>query len=336
VKSICRVIIAATCLVGAAAAQANEFELRSVHLVIPAGPGGAFGTFAQVLSKFLTKQLPGNPTIIPQYMSGAGGIRASNYMANTAPSDGSVLYLMHESAVTYQLLYPDRVAYDARKFIPLGTVSSLNSVLLVRHDAPATELAGFKLKQDILGSTGRGSYQFVVPTLMNKFQGTKFTLIPGFAGTNDIILALERGEVHGMLASLLAIQTLRPDWAGGEGIAKIVFQMGDRADPAIPSIPLLTTLATSEKERAVYAFLSLERTLGRSLVAPPGTPEDRVKVLQSAVAAVLSDPEFQASCIEQKIPLISGTPSDLQATIDRAFATSQDVIATARQYMSDK
>jgi len=329
-------LMATGCAADPAAAQDNYFQGKVIHLIIPAGPGGAFGTFGQIVAAYLAKQIPGNPEIVPQFMSGAGGIRASNYVANNAANDGTVIYLIHESAVTHQMLYPDQVMYDARKFIPLGIVSSLNSALAVRNDAPATDLAGFKQKEVILGSTGRGSYQFVVPMLMNSFQDTKFKMITGFPGTNDMILALDRGEVQGLLASFLAIQTVRPDWVSGKGAAKIVLQMGDRPDPAIPNVPLLTALAASEEERALYGFLSLERTLGRSLVAPGGVPDDRVRILRDALAAVLKDKEFVAACAQRGIPLNSGTADDLKAVIDKAFATPPQVIATARKYMTEK
>lgn len=330
------VLAASGWLAGPAAAQTNFFAGQTIHLIIPAGPGGAFATFGQIISKFLTQQIPGNPDVIPQYMSGAGGIRASNYVANNAATDGTVIYLIHESAVTHQLLFPDQVMYDAHKFIPIGIISSLNSAFAVRKDAPATDMAGFKQKQVILGSTGPGSYQFVVPTLMNDFQDTKFKMIAGFQGTNNMALALDRGEIQGMLASFLAIQTIRPDWVSGQGVAKIVFQMGDRADPAIPDVPLLTALAASEEERALYSFLTLERSLGRSLVAPAGVPESRVAVLRAALVAVLHNSEFRTACAERKIPLHSGSADDLKAVIDKAFATLPDVIATARKYMIAK
>jgi tripartite-type tricarboxylate transporter receptor subunit TctC len=316
-------------------AQESFFKGKVIHLVIPAGPGGAFGIFGQILSKYLTKQIPGNPQVVLQFMNGAGGIRASNYVANNASNDGTTIYLIHESAVTHQLLFPDQVMYDAHRFIPIGIVSALNSALAVRNDAPAIDLTGFKQKEVLLGSTGRGSYQFVVPTLMNSFEGTKFKLITGFPGTNDMVLALDRGEIHGMLASLLAIQTSRPDWVSGHGVAKIVFQMGDRADPAIPNVPLLTELAVSEEERALYGFMSLERSLGRALVAPAGVPESQIQTLRAALGAVLKDTEFKAFCAESRIPLVSGTAEQLKAVIDRAFATPANVVEAARKYMTE-
>ncbi len=303
-------------------------------MIIPAGPGGAFAAFGQVVSQYLGKQIPGNPDVVPEYMSGAGGIRASNYVANNAPKDGTVVYLIHESAITHQIIFPEQVKYDARKFISIGIVSSLNSAFAVRNDAPATDMAGFRQRQVILGSTGPGSYQFVVPMLLNSFQHTKFKMIAGFQGTNNLALAVDRGEIQGMLASLLAVETLRPDWLNGAGRAKLVFQMGDHPDPAIANVPLLTALASSEKERALYGLLSIERSLGRSIVAPAGVPQDRVAALRAALVAIIHDSDFIATCRARKIPLQSGTSGDLQAVIDRAFATPPDVVATARKYMT--
>ena len=329
-------LVASGWAAGPVMAQESFFKDKVVHLIIPAGPGGAFGIFGQILAKFLTKQIPGNPQVVPQYMNGAGGIRASNYVANNAATDGTTIYLIHESAITHQLLFPDQVMYDAHKFIPIGILSSLNSALAVRNDAPAVDLSGFKQKEIVLGSTGRGSYEFVVPMLMNRFQNTKFKMITGFPGTNDMILALDRGEIHGMLASLLAFETSRPDWVNGKEVARIVFQIGARADPAISNVPLLTDLAISEEERALYSLMSLERSLGRALVAPEGVPESRIQVLRASLVAVLNDGEFKTLCAERGIPLISGTAEDLKAVIDKAFATSPSVVMAARKYITEK
>ena len=317
-------------------AQEDFFAGKTIHLIIPAGPGGAFGTFGQLLSKYLPEQIRGHPLLVPQFMPGAGGIRASDYVANSAAIDGTVIYLVHESAITHQLLFPDQVKYDVSKFIPIGIVSSLNGALVLRSDAPAKDVASFKKTQVVLGSTGRGSYQYVVPILMNQFQDMKLKMITGFPGINEMILAVDRGEIQGMLGSLVAFQTSRPDWITGGGTARIVFQMGDRPDPAIPNIPLLTELAASDEERALYAFLSLERSLGRALVAPAGVPEDRIRTLRNALQAVLTDKEFRTFCAEHRIPLVSGTAEDLKVVTAKAFATKPATVETARKYMTEK
>lgn len=269
-----------------------------------------------------------------QFMPGAGGIRASNYVANNAASDGTTIYLIHQSAVTHQVLFPDQVKYDARKFSPIGIVSSLNSALAVRNDSPATDMAGFKQREVVLGTSGVGSHGYVIPTLLNRFQKTKFKIITSFPGANELTMALDRNEIHGMLVTFLALQTSRPDWVNGQGMATIAFQMGDRVDPAIPNVPLLTELAVSEDERAVYAFMSVERSLGRALVAPGGVPEERMQVLRAALGAVLNDKEFKTFSAERAIPLISGTADDLRAVIDKTFATPPNVVEIARNAMT--
>ncbi|MGQ7794651.1 Bug family tripartite tricarboxylate transporter substrate binding protein [Faunimonas sp. B44] len=319
----------------AAQAQDTFYAGKTVSLVIPASAGGSYGTYALLLSDALSKHIPGKPAVVPQYVSGAGGMRASNQVANASEKDGTVIYMMHQNAATQQLLSPDQVSYDAAKFIPIGIVSSLNSAMAVRKDAPATEMDGFKQTEVLLGSTGRGSYQFVIPTLMNEFQGTKFKVITGYPGTGETMLAVDRAEVHGMLSSLLTFQESRPDWVDGSGDAKLVYQIGETKDPSIPDVPLLTELATSEQERALYSFMSASNSIGRAIVAPDGVPEDRIAVLRTALEQVLADPEFQDLCRQRGVPLASAGWEDLQAIIEKTLATPPEVVEVARKYMSE-
>lgn len=314
-------------------AQQDFFAGKTINLIIPAGPGGAFALYGQVLAEFMSKHIPGHPHTVLQYMSEAGGIAASNYVANNASNDGTVIYMIHQSAVTHQLLFPNEVNYDARKFIPIGIMTSLNSALVIRKDAPASDQAGFQKKQIILGATGPGSYQYIVPTLINHFQNTKFKVIPGFKGTNNLALALDRGEIQGFWASLIFFQTYRPDWATGKGVAKIAFQMGIQANQAISKVPLLTSLAKSDQERALYRLLSLEESIGRSLVAPAGVPPRRIAILRTALTAALHDPEFIGECAKRKIPLQPGSANDLKRVIDEGFSTPSQIIAEARKFM---
>ena len=314
-------------------ARQDFFAGKTIDLIIPAGPGGAFALYGQVLAEFISKHIPGHPNTVPRYVSGAGGIAASNYVANNASDDGTVVYMLHESAVTHQLLFPKEVNYDARKFIPIGIMTPLNSALVIRKSAPASDLAGFQKKQVILGATGPGSYQYIVPTLMNHFQDTKFKIIPGFKGTNNLALALDRGEIQGFWASLIFFRTYRPDWVTGKGVANVAFQMGIQADQGISKVPLLTALAKSDQERALYRFLSLEESIGRSLVAPAGVPLSRIETLRAAFTATLHDREFIAECAERKIPLQPGSANDLKRVIDEGFSTPPQIIAEARKFM---
>ncbi|MYZ47119.1 Bug family tripartite tricarboxylate transporter substrate binding protein [Propylenella binzhouense] len=320
---------------GPAAAQDSFYAGKTITLIVPASAGGSYGIYAQLVADALTKHIPGNPQVLPQYVGGAGGMRASNQVANTAETDGTVIYLMHQNAPSQQLLSPDQVSYDAGKFIPIGVISALNSAMAIRNDAPATDLAGFKQKEVLIGTTGRGSYQYVIPTLLNSFQDTKFKVITTYPGTGETMLAVDRGEVHGMLSSLLTFQESRPDWVTGKGDAKLVFQIGETRDPAIPDVPLLRELAASDEEKQLYRFMSAANSIGRGLVFPAGVPEDRVAMVRTALQEVLKDPDFQALAKKRGIPLSSASAEEMKTIIDGILATPKEVVEKARQYMTE-
>lgn len=321
----------------AGAAQAEDFYAgKTIDLVVPSSAAGSYSIYARLIAESLPKHIPGNPTIVPQYMGGAGGMRASNQVANTMANDGTVLYVMHQNAPSQQLLDPDQVSYDAAKFIPIGTASALNSAMAIRKDAPASDLEGFKEKEVILGTTGRGSYQFVVPTLMNQFQGTKFKLITTYPGTGETMLAVDQGEIHGMLSSFLTLQQSRPNWTDGSGDAKIVFQIGVKPDPAIPDVPLLTDLATSDEERQLYRFMSLGNRIARSFVFPAGVPQDRVDIMRKAFEEMLQDEEFKELAKRTGAPLDSGDWQELGSLIAEILATPPAVYEVAQKYMTEQ
>lgn len=320
---------------GAAQAQGDFYEGKTIEIVVPASSGGSYGIYAQLLAEVFSKYIPGNPQIVPEYMSGAGGLRASNHVANAADTDGTAIYMMNQNAPNKQLLSPEQVRYDAGEFIPIGTLSSINSAMVVRKDAAATNLAGFKENEVIVGVTGRGSYQFVIPTLLNEFQNTKFKIITAYPGTGETMLAVDRNEVQAMLSSLLTFQERRPGWVDGSGDAMLIFQIGETADPSIPDVPRLSDLAESDDELALYKFMSSGNSIGRSLVFPAGVPQEQVDTIRQAFQDMLADPEFQALCKERDIKLASATWQELEATIDAVLATPPTVYEKAQAYMSE-
>src|SRR3546814_604265 len=158
-------------------------------------------------------------------------------------------------------------------------------------------------KVGVLCSSGRAWYRVIEPTLPTEFLGTKFKVITTYSGTGEAMLALERGEIGGMMTSLTTLQESRPGWVDGSDTAKIIMQVGESADPAIPDVPRLTNFAKDDEQRAVFRFLSLANNMGRSLVLPEGVPEDRVEIIRKAFADMLNDPDFKAEVAERKIPL---------------------------------
>ena len=332
--------LAAVAAIGAmtalpASAQEDFFAGKQIELILPSEAGGSYGIYGLLLANHLPRHIPGNPAVVPSYMAGSGGMRASNYAYNVAAKDGLAMYMIHQNTATQQLLAPDQAQYDAAQMIPLAVISSMNSVMAVRRDLGIESVADIANQQVVTGSTGRGSYQFIVPTLLNEFLGTQFNIVTTYTGTSETMLAMERGEIGAMMTSLISLQESRPDWLGEDGLGKVILQMGESPDPALPDVPMLSSLAQDDEQAAIFRFLSISNAMARSVVLPPGVPEDRVAILRKAVEDTLADPEFIAAAEELGIPLVSASADDLGQIIADTLATPADVVTQTQQYITE-
>ena len=313
----------------AAPALADDFFAgRTIDLIVPAGAGGSYGLYALLVSEHLPRHIPGNPTITPNYMGGAGGMRASNYVGSVAPTDGTALYVMHQNSPTSQLTAPEAANFDAGAFQPIGILSAMNSVMVTRRDSGIDSVEDALEQRIVLGSTGRGSYQFIVPTMINHFLDTQFQVITTYSGTGETFLALERGEIGGLMTSIATVMEGYSEWFEGEGTGQIILQVGMERDGLIPDVPTLIELAEEDEQRAVYEFLSLSNTLARSLVAPAGVPEDRVEVLRTAFQAMIADPAYQEAVADVGLPQATGGHELLGRVITSILNTPAEVIET--------
>jgi tripartite-type tricarboxylate transporter receptor subunit TctC len=308
------------------------YQGETIELVLPAAAGGSYGLYGQLVADHLGRHIEGAPVIVPTYIDGAGGRRASNYVANIAARDGNVLYMIHQNAATSQLLDPEAAQYDVAAMKPIGLISAMNSVMVMRHDTGIATIADVPGKEIVVGSTGRGSYQYIVPTLLNQFIGAKFNVVSTYAGTGETMLALERGEIGAFMTSLTSLDERQPTWKDGTGIAQIVLQVGESPAPGLEDVPLLTDLAGSDAERAIYRFMSLPNDMARALVMPDGTPDARVAIMRDAFLKMVADPLFQSEAQRMGLPLQWSDSDTLSNIIAATLATPAEVVDLARRY----
>lgn len=321
---------------GSVHAQDDYYAGKRINLIIPAGAGGAYGIYALLLADHMPRHIPGNPTIVPEYMNGAGGMRATNYAANVAPKDGTTMYMIHQNAATQQLLAPEQAQYNATDFPAIGILSSMNSVMVVSDATGISDVTDAMEKTVVTGSTGRGSYQFIIPTLLNEFLGTQFNLVTTYTGTAETMLALERGEIDAFMTSLLSLQESRPAWVDGQDGAHVVLQVGATPDPAIADVPLLTEFAETDEQRAIFQFLSISNSMARSLVMAPGTPEDQVEILRQAFEDLMVDDQFLAAAGQLGVPLVWADAAALSEVLEDTLATPMEIVDIIKQYIVEE
>jgi tripartite-type tricarboxylate transporter receptor subunit TctC len=330
-------LTAALALLGAClaapAAQADPvadfYRGRTVQLVIGYSTGGGYDTYARALARYLGKHIPGNPTIVPQNMPGAGSLKAMNFLYAVAPKDGSTFGTIGRGIPLEPLLGGEGARFDPNKMNWIGSITNEVSICMSWHTSPIRSFDDLMTRELVVGSTGSGSDTEILPTAARAILGAKFKIVAGYPGGADVLLAIERGEVAGRCGwSWSSVAATRPSWIK-EDKMHILFQVGLERHHDLPDVPLILELAKTDQQRAALKLIFSQQLLARPFVAPPGVPAERVAALRQAFDETMTDPDFAAEArrIELEVNPIGGAP--LQALLAEVYASPPDVVALA-------
>ncbi|HEU0070179.1 MAG TPA: tripartite tricarboxylate transporter substrate-binding protein [Alphaproteobacteria bacterium] len=315
-----------------AAAQDNFYAGKTLTIVTSTGEGGTYDFSARTLARHLAAHLPGKPNIIVQNMPGGGHMQATNYMYNTAPKDGTAIATVNQSVPTHQVLDGRGVRYDAAKFNWIGALVDRNQTFAVWNTAGVKSFEELKTKQVIAGATGEGSSGYRYPTAINNVFGTKIKVIKGYKSTDEIRVALQRGEVNAQATSLGSYVTENPEWITDKTMIFLV-QIGSKRDPLIPDAPLWTELAQNEEDRAVLTLIGGAINIGRPFLAPPGMAPERVAMLRKAFDETVTSDGFKADADKQRLTVIPLTGDEVAKIVQDTVSASPKVIERAKQVM---
>jgi tripartite-type tricarboxylate transporter receptor subunit TctC len=330
------VLLAATFAAGAHA-QTSEpvsFAGKQIKLLIGYSPTGyGYDTYGRLLARHLGKYLPGNPVIVPQNRPGAGSLNLANYLFHAAPRDGSEIAIVGRGVAMEPLIggSASQGRFDSTKFAWLGSMNNEVSGLFIRQGAPAADLkdilGGARLQ---MGSTGAGGDQHAFTIAINSLLGTKLKPIAGYAGTQEIMLAIERGELDGIAGYSWGVARAgnRDDLASGR--LKIVLQLGLEKHKELPDVPMLDELVTKPQDRLVLDMIFSRQSMGRPLVAPPGLDPRMAAAFRQAFAQAMHDRELIAEGAKMDLELSFVSGDDVQALVERLYRTPPDVIARAQ------
>ncbi|MPZ37938.1 MAG: hypothetical protein GEU95_07710 [Rhizobiales bacterium] len=297
ISAFAKLLCATACLaLGAHAASAQSapdfYKGKTIHVIVGFGVGGGYDLYARALSRYLGKHLPGHPNVVVQNMAGAGSVRAANYVYAGSPQDGTVIAAVNQNMPMYQMLGGDGAKFEAAGMQWLGSMTNSNGLIYTWHTSGIKSLDDAKQREVPMGAVGTASDSVIFPNLVNEMLGTKFKPIPGYAGTAQINLAMERGEVMGRGGnSWSSVQTANMSWIKEKKI-NILLQVGFEKESDLPDVPLLLDLVNDEDKKAVVRVVSLPTVLGYGHWVAPGVPKDRVAMLRRAYAATMKDPEF--------------------------------------------
>ncbi|MGE5539347.1 MAG: Bug family tripartite tricarboxylate transporter substrate binding protein [Gemmatimonas sp.] len=317
-------------------ALADFYKGKNMQMVIATSPGGDYDTRGRLVARHMGKHIPGHPNIVPQNMPGAVGLQAANWLANLAPKDGTVLHMVMQNMPAHQALGGQGVHFDARKFNWIGNTSDSPSVVNSWYTTGITSIEQVKTKELIVGAPGTATASVYYPMVMNALAGTKFKIVAGYPGGNDVNLAMERGEVGGRGSNTLASwKTSRPQWLT-ENKIHILVQVGQKRHPELANVPLLTELVSNEDDRKVMAFISADVAYARPVATTPDVPADRVKMLREAFMATMKDPELLAEADKAQID-ISPLPGDeVQEIVASVLDTPAPVIERTKTILANE
>ena len=288
-----------------------------------------------MLVQYLGKHLPGHPNIIAQFMPGAGGRKAANYIYAIAPKDGTAIGALFHNTATIAVLSPKKVKYDTSKFNWLGSQAPSYTVIYVWHKAPATTPEGLRKHTVIGGSQSTSSAGYMTMFAAASIGGYKFKYVLGYRGTADYFKAIEAGEIQAAVSDWDGLVASRPNWVKERKITPVVQFMG-RKHPALPNVPRLIDLATNETDREIAMFLASQNAMGFRNTAPPGVPKERVAALRKAIAATFRDPAFikTATRINMAVNPVSG--EQVEAEVKNILSASPAFLAKARVALGQK
>ena len=319
----------------AAAASVEDFyKGRTVSLAIGYSAGGGYDAYARLLARYMGKHIPGSPSIIPQQMAGAGSLRAANYIFPVAPKDGSVFGTFSRSMGISPLV--DKAEFDSRKFTWLGSVTADNTICVTGSTSPVKNWDDFLNKPSNFGGEGAGSDPDIWVLLYKNVFGAKAKLVSGYPGTNDIVLALERGEIDGLCGiSWSTIKTEHPQWLANHSVNFIV-QAALKKAPELSSIPLATELAKSPEQLQIVKLLLVSQAMARPFAAPPDIPADRKAALLAAFDGTMKDDDFLAEAKKLNFDVRPVSAAAIDTMLADVYATPKDVIARAAKAISSE
>ncbi|MCG5071966.1 Bug family tripartite tricarboxylate transporter substrate binding protein [Paraburkholderia tagetis] len=301
---------------------------RTVNMDIGYSVGGGYDMYARLLAKHLGDHLPGNPTITPQNMPGAGSLKAANYLYSVAPKDGATIGTFGRTMPEEPLL--GEADYDARKLVWLGSMDSDVSLCVTWHTSPIKTFQDMLTKPSRFGGQGAGSDPDVMANTIRNLFHAKLQLVTGYPGSNESALAMQRGEIDGECGTSWSTLRMRhPDWLRDHKVNLIV-QMALEKHPDLPDVPLLSDLASDAETKKVLMVIAASQALARPFAAPPGIPADRADALRKAFADTMKDPAFLADAKSLGVEVRYVSPQQISTVLKDVYATSPDQIAKAK------
>jgi tripartite-type tricarboxylate transporter receptor subunit TctC len=302
-----------------------DFSLhgKTVTLYIAGGAGGGVDAYGRTILPYLSKYLPGNPTMVATNMPGAGGIQALQYLYNVAPKDGTSIGTTNAGPISEPVMGDVNVKYDLMKFGWFGSLAKGDTVCATWHESPIKTIADAKAKQMTISSTGALSAPTRTALLFNALLGTHIKSIPGYDGGSQL-LAVERGEVDGVCVTVDSLKATRPEWFSDKKVNVLVQAALDK-DPDLPNVPRVYDLVSDEASRQMLEFFLTPYEVQNPLYLAPGYTPEMLEAYRHAFDQAIADPAYLADAAKRREKIDARKGTEVEAVLAKMLNTPQAI-----------
>lgn len=328
---------AITCVSSSGVAQtaAEPFKGKNITLVVGYSAGGGFDLYGRSFAKFFRNHVPGASGVVVQNMPGAGSLTATNYIANIAPRDGSVIALAR-APVMELLAGTQSSAFDPLKLTWVGNGATELTICGVLNNPDIKTFKDAQAQSFTVAGMGPGSDEDMFTKVLNSLFGTKARLINGYPAGAEAMLALERAEVDGRCGwSYSSLMISKPDWVSSKRLNFLV-ALTETRSPKLPDTPAIMELTTNDRQRQILGLVIGSQLMGRPIFAPPAIEADRVKALRAAFEATMADPAFIADRKAVNEDVNPTKAEDVEALLRKLFGTPKDLIEETKAIIAGK
>jgi tripartite-type tricarboxylate transporter receptor subunit TctC len=325
---------------GTAAAQdavANFYKGKQITLLVGSTPGGGYDTYARLIQHYMSKHMPGNPTIVVANMPGAGSNVAANYVYNVAPKDGTTIGVLYGGAPLEPLIGHTPVQHDPTKTQYIGSANNDVYVCVARKDAPVQSFDELFTKELLVGA-GTASSTSDFPSVLNAALGTKFKLVLGYPGSREIALAADKKEVYGACGfAWPSISVTNSGWFNGPNPSmRVLAQTHTRGHPELNAmgVPNAMSFAKTDEQRTMLELFFSQEVFGRPYVVAPEVPKERVAALRKAFLETLKDPELLADAKKASLEVDPVSGEEVEQLIARVYAAPKSIVQKIKTALS--
>lgn len=322
---------------GLAHAQSGSyFKGKTLTIAVAGTAGSGLDTGARMISRHIGKYLPGNAGVRVELMPGAGGVRALEYLYSVAPKDGTYIGAFATGPLLEPLISGRVVKYKTSDFTAVGAIENDVSFCVTGEKSAIKTIEDARTREVTLAGTGAASSTDIFPIVLNATMGTKFRVISGYVGTQETVMAVERGEVDGRCGwSWSSILSSKPDWLRDRKLNFLV-QLGLEKHPDVKDAPLALDLIPDEAGRQMLRVLVAPQKITRPYLAPPGLTAERAADIRGAFTNAMNDEDLRAEFLK----IVGDKPSpttgaDMQTILDEIYATPSDVVERLKNVLNN-